>query len=135
MGKFDWWEDYSTGNQQMDNQHKKLFGYIQDLHEAMQVGKGKDILEKTLDGLIDYTRTHFKDEEELLKKYNYPGLLAQQIEHERLTTTVIDLQEKFKKGQAALSVTTSNFLKDWLMDHILGTDKKYGPFLKKLGEK
>jgi len=133
MGIYEWSEKYSTGNSAMDAQHKKLFAYIQELHDAMQVGKGKDSLGKILDGLVEYTRIHFKAEEELLAKYAYAGLGEQKSEHERLTGVVVELTEKFKQGQSALSVTTSNFLKDWLANHILGTDLKYRDFLKSKG--
>jgi hemerythrin len=133
MGVYEWSEKYSTGNSAMDAQHKKLFAYIQDLHDAMQVGKGKETLGSILDGLVEYTRVHFKAEEELLGKLDYAGLGEQLSEHERLTAVVVDLSEKFKQGQAALSVTTSNFLKDWLANHIQGTDFKYRDFLKSKG--
>jgi hemerythrin len=135
MGKFVWSEEYSVSVNKFDEHHKKLIGYINELHEAMQVGQGKETLGKIMDGLIVYTQNHFKAEEELMLKFNYPGYLAHQKEHERLTTTALDLQEKFSKGQVALSITTINFLKDWLTNHILVTDKKYGPFFNRLGEK
>jgi hemerythrin-like metal-binding protein len=130
MPLFVWSEEYSTGNTMMDNQHKKWFGYVQDLYDAMQVGKGKDALEPLLKALIEYTHTHFKAEEDLLRSSNYPGLAEQVAEHAKFTKTVEELQEKYLAGQAALSIETSRNLKDWLFNHIMGMDMKYKPHLK-----
>ena len=49
--------------------------------------------------------------------------------HNELTRTVVDLQSRFAAGQVALSVRTMQFLEDWLVNHILGADQKYAPFL------
>ncbi|MHC1783249.1 MAG: bacteriohemerythrin [Anaerolineaceae bacterium] len=135
MASFKWTEEYSVGIRLFDDHHKALIGYINDLQEAMQVGKGKDALGTILGNLIDYTKKHFKAEEALFTKWNYPGYPAHLKEHEKLTATVLDLQTKYAAGQAALSVSTITFLKDWLIHHILETDKMYGPFLNKMGEK
>ena len=32
-----------------------------------------------------------------------------------------------------ISIEVMNFLKDWLSNHILGSDKRYGPFLNGKG--
>jgi hemerythrin len=122
MGVYEWSEMYSTGNSAMDTQRQLLFANNQELHEPMQVGKEKESLGKILDGMVDYPRIHFMEEEEILAKFDYAGLSEQETEHERLIGVVVELTEKFQQGQSALSVTTSNFLKDWLANHIQGTD-------------
>jgi hemerythrin len=78
----------------------------------VQVGKGEDALGTILGNLIDYTKKHFKAEEALFAKWNYPGTPAHQKEHEKITATVLDLQAKCDAGRAALSVSTITYLKD-----------------------
>jgi hemerythrin-like metal-binding protein len=134
MSVLEWSEELSVGIHRFDEHHKALIGYINQLHDAMQVGKGKDALGKILAALIEYTASHFKAEEALMVKCNYPGYMAHKKEHASLTATVLELQGKFNSGQAALSVETIQFLKEWLTHHIMGTDKQYSPYLKKAGE-
>jgi len=134
MAILEWSDDLSVSVRQFDEHHKALIGYINQLQDAMQVGKGKEALGKILGALIEYTASHFKAEEALMAKCSYPGYLAHKKEHAELTATVLELQKKFDKGQSALSVETIHFLKEWLTHHIMGTDKKYGPFLNKAGQ-
>jgi hemerythrin len=48
---------------------------------------------------------------------------------------VVDIQNKFKAGEAMVSMELMTFLKDWLVNHIQGTDKKYSSFLRGKGVK
>lgn len=136
MPLMEWSEKLSVGVTQFDNEHKKLVGMVNELFDAVQGGHGKDVLGKILDGLISYTKSHFAGEERYMTQHGYPGLIAHRAEHEALTKQVLDVDKKFKAGATAvLSMEVLNFLKNWLIKHILGTDKSYGPFLNSKGVK
>jgi hemerythrin len=93
-------------------------------------------LGKTLDGLIDYTKSHFAREEQYMLKCGYPDLATHKKEHEDLAKQVLDVQKKYHGGSTAtLSMEVMNFLKNWLIKHIQGTDKKYTPFMLAKGIK
>ncbi len=130
-----WSEKYSVNIKKVDEQHKKLIEMINNLHGAMLHGKSHEILGNIIDGLIDYTKTHFKTEEELMKNYGYPGYLSHKLQHDKFVRKVSEFQRKFEEGELTLSMEIMNFLKDWLLNHILGTDKKFGPFLNEKGVK
>lgn len=133
MALIEWSDEYSVKVQEMDDQHKKLIGIINDLHAAMKAGKGKDSLEATVKGLVDYVSIHFAAEEKLMKTNGYPEYLQQKAKHDELTKQVLDFQKSFHDGKAILTVEMMSFLKDWLIHHIKGMDKKYGPFLNSKG--
>ncbi len=135
MPLFSWNDEYSVSVNLFDEHHKVLIGLINELHEAMQIGKGKEALGTIFDKLISYTRDHFQAEEALMVKLSYPDYLIHKNEHENLTRTALGLQAKFNSGQEALSIATIHFLKEWLTHHILMTDMKYGPYLNKMGAK
>ena len=116
-----------------DDQHRQLVGMVNDLHEAMANGKGNQVVGPILAGLVEYTQTHFKDEEALLAKHAYPGLAIQKEEHRKLIQQVQATQEKLKAGKVMLSVEVMTFLKNWLVNHIKGEDARYGPFLNDRG--
>jgi len=133
MSLINWSDSFSVNVKAMDDQHRKLVQLINELNDAMKLGKSKDIMENILKGLVDYTLTHFSSEEDLMKTNNYPGFSNQKKEHEALVKQVADYQNKYHSGQMVLGVEVMNFLKDWLINHISGSDKKYGPFLNQRG--
>jgi hemerythrin-like metal-binding protein len=128
-----WKDRYSVGIEGMDQQHKKLVGLINELHDAMQAGRANEAVVKTLDGLVSYTLTHFGAEEALLKKSGYPGYEQQRSEHQKLVAQVKALQQKARAANLALSLEVSAFLRNWLIDHIVGVDKQYTAHLKAAG--
>jgi hemerythrin len=133
MALINWSENFSVNIKEIDEQHKKLIFMLNDLHDAMKSGKGNDVMEKIFDGLLQYVGTHFATEEKYMSLHNYPGYIAHKTEHTKLTQKVLDLNKKFQQGAPVLTVELLGFLKDWLQNHIMGTDKKYGPFLNEKG--
>ncbi len=135
MATFTWNDSYSVNIKKLDEQHKKLFAMIDELHSAMSSGKGKEVIGKVLDEMLEYTQTHFTTEEKLLEKHHYPHLDIQQKEHAAFIQKVSEMQQKMKNGSLTLSIEVSQFLKDWLTKHILGSDKEYAQFLVEKGER
>lgn len=120
-----WSEKYSVNNFLLDSQHKKLIAIINELHTAMKVARVNEIMQTIFDELIWYTKEHFRTEEQIMLKFNYPGFNEHKEEHERLTEQVLKLQKNYKDGETLITMETMNFLKSWLINHIEGTDKKY----------
>lgn len=129
MALFQWNNSFSVSNSQIDEQHKKLVGLVNQLHEAMSQGKSRDVLGGIFNELVSYTKYHFKSEEDLMLDKNYPDYSAHRLEHQKLTNQVIKLKQDFDAGKTVISIDLLNFLKDWLKKHILDTDKKYVPFV------
>ncbi len=130
MPYIDWNEKYSVGKKTIDEQHKTLVALINELHAAMSIGKGKQVMSTVLQRLIDYTITHFSTEEKFMIKYSYPSYLPHRSEHRNFVDKVSDFQKGYNEGKLALSLEIMSFLKEWLVDHILNTDKKLGSFLQ-----
>jgi hemerythrin len=133
MALLTWSDGYSVKVTQFDNEHRKLIDMINQLHDAMKVGKGNEVMAGVLNALIDYTRTHFFAEERLMKLHGYPAYERHKMEHNQLVMKVLDVQKELKEGKAPISQAVMAFLKEWLVTHIQGEDKKYGPFLNGKG--
>ncbi len=135
-GVFMEWEDnFSVGVEKIDNQHKKLVSMINTLYSAIREGKGRDVLDEIFSDLAAYVDEHFGTEEDYMEQYNYPGLVAHKREHDAFAKKVLDVYNEFREGKEVATVELMDFLKKWLKNHILGTDKKYAPFFKKVGLK
>ncbi len=133
MAFLSWNQQYSTGVPSMDEQHGKLIALINQLHDAMKTGHGRDALGSVLDALVDYTRTHFAAEERLMTTHAYPGILRHRRIHEDLTAKVVAIQAQVRSGQPVLTIEVMDFLRQWLVTHIQGADKEYGVVLSGKG--
>ena len=130
-----WSSNLSVNIKQIDDQHKKLVGMVNELHKAMKLKKSNSVMGAILDRLVDYTASHFATEEKLFAQFGYPEEKAHVELHRKLVVQVVDIQKKFKAGDAMLSMELMTFLKEWLVKHIQGTDKKYSSFLRERGVK
>src|SRR5271166_3566007 len=111
MALMTWHEDYSVKIPQFDAQHRHLFFLLNVLNDAMNTGKGNEILEQILEELVQYTSHHFHAEEELMVKKRFPGLAAHMKEHDALRARVLKFQRDFSKGKVAVSIELLNFLR------------------------
>lgn len=128
-----WTSDLSVGVAEIDQQHKKLFGMVDELNTAMAQGKSKEVLRDTINGLIRYTSTHFKQEETYFAKFGYPDTAAHKNEHINFVQKVKEFRDGYVSGQMGLSISIMTFLTDWLKNHIKVSDKKYEAFFNKNG--
>lgn len=126
MALMEWNQTYSVNVKKFDDQHRKLVELINQLHDAMKSGEGNTMLGVVLQSLISYTATHFADEEKMMQANGYPDLAKHKAAHESLVKQVLDLQKKFQGGTEILTLPVMTFLKNWLVTHIQGEDKKYG---------
>ncbi|MBF0431040.1 MAG: hemerythrin family protein [Fibrobacteria bacterium] len=134
MSLISWNTNLSVQIVSIDEQHKELMRIMNELNDAMGQGKANDVLGNLLDELILYTVFHFSKEEGLFDKYGYPEAVAHKELHKLLVEKVKRFQKEFLEGASDLSEDLMMFLKEWLLNHIVGNDKKYTPFLKAKGE-
>lgn len=128
---------YKTDIQLVDDEHRRLFEIIKEandlIFEELLHDKYDKIIE-LLSELKDYTEFHFSDEEKLMEKIGYPGLEAQQRAHaafiEKLVNIDLNTLDDIDNNQQEYLTELINFLLGWLSNHILGSDKKIGEFVK-----
>ena len=135
MALFVWKDEYSVNIKQIDDQHKELVAMVNELHEAMMQQRAKEVMGKILNRLVSYCANHFAVEERMMQSNGYPDYAEHKIKHDKVTAKVLSLQNDFKAGKLNLTIEVSQFLKDWLDKHILGTDKKYSAHLNAKGVK
>jgi hemerythrin-like metal-binding protein len=133
MALFEWSNKYSVGVAEIDKQHKVLVDLINQLHDAMMQRKTKEDMGKILQGLLDYTIKHFGHEEKFFDKYSYPERVAHKKIHTEFIAKISEFNDDFKSGKSTVSLKLLSFLKDWLVNHIQGTDPKYVPFFSDKG--
>ncbi|MBE9562750.1 MAG: bacteriohemerythrin [Proteobacteria bacterium] len=129
-----WTPKLSVGHDLIDQQHKELIIKIKDLIMSLGNEDREDEVGQIIEFLKEYVIIHFDTEEQLMQEHNYSGYLAHKIQH----TCFIQRFAKFEKdykangGRLYLTLQIQEELVKWLLNHISGTDKKLGIFLKKL---
>jgi hemerythrin-like metal-binding protein len=128
-----WSERYSVRIRRFDEDHQQLFGIVNELHENMKKGHGKDVLESVLTKLLTYTKEHFAREESALKTYGYPEAKCHLAQHAAFADKVNGFVQEYKTGTGGLSAEVLSFITEWLTSHIMACDHQYGEFLKAKG--
>lgn len=124
-----WRSEYELGHRLIDQQHRQLVSLINELHAAVLDGRSKATMDKVIDELVKYTRTHFRDEEALFAASDYPDTETHREEHAEFIRKVQSVVGNYHNGTSILGTDTLVFLKDWLIKHINGTDRGYARYL------
>jgi hemerythrin-like metal-binding protein len=129
-----WSDDLSVNVKGLDIQHKRLVNNLNELYDAINAGEGSEILDDVLQALLDYTYYHFASEETLMNKHDYPEYDNHKKEHDDLKKQVLSLIKKYEEDESiSMPLKALQFLKNWLYNHILETDKQYSSFLNEKG--
>ena len=136
MSTIEWKDAYSVRVGVLDAQHKKLLEIVNRVSLMMDSPEtsARDCF-AVLNELMSYADVHFSTEEGLLKQHEYPKLHQQMKEHVVFTGEVFRLAQMLERGSATVRRETTDFVKDWFISHILGTDREYIEFLVSKGEK
>ncbi|GAB7023096.1 bacteriohemerythrin [Salidesulfovibrio brasiliensis] len=130
MARINWDESLETGIYSIDSQHMDLVGMCNDFLDAVSSGKTEQAVNALVRRLREYCVQHFHDEEETMAEMGYPRLGEHQREHRRLSQQVKEYQRDLYKKRTPQPLEVRDFLKDWLLGHILGMDMKIAEWLK-----
>ena len=103
---------------------------VNELHDAMVSGTGKQIVGDTLEKLIQDTLQHFGAEEALMLQVKYPKYAERKKKPNELAAKAKQIVEQFKTGKLVISITMSSFLSDWLRHHIKEEDMEFIQFMR-----
>jgi hemerythrin len=132
---FIWKEEYSMHIQEIDDQHKVIVELLNDLYDAFLRKEHENKTGEILSRLTDYAFMHFKLEEKYFLMFNYHEKVEHKLEHKKFVERVETFKEEFNKNKTALTYKIINFLRDWLSNHIMVSDKKYVPCFRENGLK
>lgn len=121
-------DEYRTGIHFIDEEHEELFRITDKANKYLRENFEYDAYDEIigiLQELRDYTKRHFKDEEDYMERIHYEGLAAQKRAHSSFIERVenIDLNTVDEDPKVYLE-SLVEFLLGWLINHILYTDKK-----------
>jgi hemerythrin len=125
MALFVWQQIYSVGVERIDAQHRRLFEIANRFHAAHQRREPRALLTAIFGELVDYTVSHFADEERLLQAHDYDDFDRHKANHEKLVKLVLGYRRQLENGEPDVEAHAMNFIKTWLNGHVLGMDRNY----------
>jgi len=122
--RYEWKDDYLTGNPKIDKQHKRIFKAANLFYQAVQTGQEEVLLDKAFDLLIDYTNTHFSDEEDHYHAIGSSLINIQIEEHKRLLDELRELWHDKRVGSEDAALELDTWMELKLIPHIIAEDTK-----------
>jgi hemerythrin len=118
-----WNDEYNTGIDVIDLQHRRIVDYINELHNAIN-GNNTTIVGVVLDDLVEYTVSHFSFEESLMEEHGYLHTDSHRKTHSAFTNRIFRYQQEWAEGKDVSRKLLSE-LKVWLISHIQKDDQDY----------
>jgi len=114
----------------IDADHKDLVDTVNSLHDAIKNGGSRTRIGQIISDLVQYVDVHFSREEAMMDKYSYPDIAQHKRIHRHLTRTVHAIRVIFNKEPKNIDPNKLlQFLKEWLIHHILDEDTRYAPYM------
>ena len=132
---FEWKEQYELGMPHIDLQHTMIVNMINELYMSLETREEEETTSKILEKLLCYVEDHFASEEAAMRENNYPHQDAHLAAHDAFRVKVTRLHHIPLTGGKIAGYELSEFLKDWLLEHIAQVDKAFGVFVSQLSEK
>ncbi len=133
MDFINWKDSFSVGIPSIDDQHKNLVGIVNKLYSEFYKGITDEFLNEIIKELEKYTVYHFTYEEKFMKLYNFEGYKEHKSEHGQFIEKIKIYKETLSKENKAAVIDFVTFMKNWLLKHIMGTDKKYVKLFQEKG--
>lgn len=131
MAIFDWDETFATGNALIDTEHQRLFAFAGSLERAIHEDDAELVVGPFLSDLIQYTETHFRHEETLMREIDYPDIAAHQKIHDDLRSRARVLEESLGYGKSTITTELMAFVKEMLLRHIAEEDRRIADHARK----
>ncbi|MBD3402329.1 bacteriohemerythrin [candidate division GN15 bacterium] len=125
----EWRDDYNINVATVDQQHRSLVELINKLHESLERGDDREEIGNVFRALVDYTIYHFAEEEKLMANSHMPDLDDHQARHRQFTARLSDLLVQWGMGEEIDTTDLLEYLKSWLVRHILVDDMAIGKHL------
>jgi len=131
--KLDWLMSFSIGNKKIDLEHQQLLNIYNDLVLLINKNGNREEFASILSKMTDYSMSHYKNEEEYMLKFNYPGYKKHREEHKEFVYKVAIYNTELLTINPPNPIDIIEYIKNWFNNHILKEDLKYEQYKKDKG--
>lgn len=125
-----WNDTLVTGISTIDEQHQILVNLFNEANTKLAGNNNTEFLEQITRDMLSYALYHFETEEGLMQEYGYIEEADTHIrQHRNFSAKVVEIRNNIKAGILISREDLLSFLNNWLINHILSTDKELAAFL------
>ncbi len=135
MLKIKWSKSLNLGIRAIDDQHQYLVDICNEFIRVVQVGMADEAIQETVARLREYSVQHFHDEENFMEQIRYPSRGEHQVAHMQLVRQIKRYQREIYKRRDVMPEEIRDFLKGWLLDHIMAMDLDIARWLREEEER
>ena len=117
----------------IDEGYKKIVDVINKATVAEKHDNNPEKIKDVLKEMTMYALSHFSTEEAYMIEFNYPEYQHHKEEHHVFTIRTIAYLDRVINGDYQIAGEIIEYLKQWLANHIQGTDKRYTECFNKNG--
>jgi voltage-gated potassium channel len=122
-----WTDDLLLGVAKIDNEHKSIYKFAEELQRTVLEKHGKDAVARCYELFVTFAGSHFHREEVLMRENGYPDQESHQLEHEELSRQITGLN---RNDRLDFTDETWNQIDRWFSQHFLEADKRLSDYLK-----
>ncbi len=130
---FEFKEEFRTGIEEVDKEHEKLFEIANRTYNTLMdefIPDKYDYIVEIINELKEYATVHFQNEEEYMVKVGYKKLFSQKIAHNKFIEKINEYDlDYIDENQKDVILDMMEFVGNWLVEHILESDKQIGDFV------
>ena len=123
-----WSDDFALDLPEIDAQHQVLFALFGELWEAIVNRVDRESMLRLIADLEDYAIQHFKEEELFMQATGFPQIASHKSAHDTYVRRIAIERQAVESGKPNLSLDLLRFLQDWLVEHIMVSDREYARY-------
>ena len=129
-----WSNSYSMGIKEIDDQHKGLLGFVNDLHNHATGNEKeeREYFKEVIQQAVEYVKTHFATEENYMVAAKFPGYTEHKREHDLFVRTIVKTVNDYQAGKRLTLTYLARFLKDWILSHVAVEDVQYARYFRSI---
>ena len=130
----EWSNSYSMGIKEIDDQHKGLLDFVNDLYNHATGNDEEEhaYFKTVIQQAVQYVKTHFATEEKYMVATKFPGYAEHKKSHDEFVLTVVKTVKDYENGKRLALVLLAHFLKDWILSHVAVNDIQYARYFRTL---
>ena len=129
-----WSEHLRVGVAEMDDEHRQFIARVNAVNKAIVEAEDKATVARAMELMLEEAAHHFRHEEEVLARWEYPETAAHIAKHAELAAQFEHVMKEFAESDISFVWALKGLhLKQLLVEHLLREDIKYREFLRARG--
>ena len=131
MAQIRWDDSFSVNQPEIDEQHRKWIDIYNMMDRAMfepSLSRQTEVIAQALEMVLDFTNSHFRFEEEFMRRVGYPDIVPHVRMHKDFDSMIYRYYRDISMGEPLLNTRLLKIIREWLFEHALVEDRKFCQF-------